>query len=70
MRAIARAALSDGESIRDEDAAGGVAVGGREAGAMAISGRASGTMWERSQSCRTVSLSLRCPLHATEEAKP
>jgi hypothetical protein len=35
MRAIARAALSDGESIRDEDAAGGVAVGGREAGAMA-----------------------------------
>jgi hypothetical protein len=42
MRAIARAALSDGESIRDEDAAGGVAVGGREAGAMAISGTASG----------------------------
>lgn len=37
MRAIARAAFSDGESIRDEDAASGVAVGGREAGAMAIS---------------------------------
>jgi hypothetical protein len=47
MRAIARAALSDGESIRDEDAAGGVAVGGREAGAMAISGRASGRRGKR-----------------------
>jgi hypothetical protein len=43
MRAMARAALSDGDSIRDEEAAAfavgvGVGVGGREAGgAMAIS---------------------------------
>jgi hypothetical protein len=51
MRAIARAALRDGESIRDEEvavAAEAVGVGGREGpgGAMAIA--AAGTREQRS----------------------
>jgi hypothetical protein len=71
MRAIARAALRDGESIRDEEvavAAEAVGVGGREGpgGAMAIA--AAGTREQRSvgglMKTTAVNILYRKPLRA------